>query len=96
MGRLPLDDDEKMPPADGTGGSIEQIQQHPLTVGVDEGPGSRPWTVKGATTAPQDQELNPIEKEIARLLAVIIVKKARLAERERRSGESSDLRPEVH
>ena len=78
------------------GGQISQTQQHPLTVGVDEGPGSRPWTVNGATIAPQDQGLNWIEKEIARLLAVIVVKKARLAERERRNGESRDLRPQVH
>ena len=73
-----------------------QNEQHPNTVGADEGPGSRPWTVEGAATAPQDRELTWIEKEIARLLAVIIVKKARLALREGRNGESSDLRPQVH
>ena len=65
-------------------------------MGVNEGPGSRPWTVEGATTAPQDRELNWIEKEIARLLAVIIVKKARQALREGRNSEGSDLRPQVH
>jgi hypothetical protein len=74
---------------------IEQHQQHPPTVGANEGPWSARWTVEGAAQ-PQTEQLNWLEKEVARVLAIIVVKKARLAEQERRNSEGSDLRPQVH
>jgi hypothetical protein len=64
-------------------------------VGANEQPGFRLWTVEDAAEAQRDQ-LNWIEKEIARVLAVIVVKKARLAEREGGNGEGGNLRSQVH